>query len=214
MAKRVRHVIWDWNGTLIDDLEVVIAVMNGLLERRALPELTAESYRAVFEFPVERYYAAIGLDLAAEPFALLAAEWVEGFSGRWRDARLREGADTALSILACAGMRHSVLSAAEQGLLVEQADHFGVSSRFHRLAGIADHHAVSKVARGHELLAELALDPSEVVLVGDTTHDAEVAEALGVRVLLVADGHQSTARLRETGAPVVRDLAAVAAELA
>ena len=214
MARRIRHVIWDWNGTLIDDLEVVIAVMNRLLQRRSLPELTAERYRALFEFPVERYYGAIGLDLAREPFALLAAEWVEGFSGRWREARLRAGAVETLAQLGCRGIPQSVLSAAEEGLLREQAAHFGVAPRSQRLAGIADHHAASKVARGHELLAELALDPAEVVLVGDTTHDVEVAGALGIGVLLVADGHQATARLRATGAPVVPDLAAVAAALA
>ena len=200
---RYRHVIWDWNGTLLDDTAVVVEVMNGLLQSRRLAPLTAERYRQVFTFPVRRYYEALGFDLAAEPFADLAAEWVDGFSRRWRSASLRSGAETTLLGLAERGLSQSLLSAAEQGLLQEQTAHFAVAGAFTGLVGIDDHHAETKLEHGRRWLVQAGLDPATVLLVGDTVHDYEVASALGVDAVLFSGGHQSRVRLEACRVPVI-----------
>lgn len=201
-----RHVLWDWNGTLLDDVEVVVGVMNLLLAPRGLAPLTPERYREVFDFPVRTYYEAIGFDFAAEPFEALTVEWVDRFGAHWRSARLRAGATAALDQIESQGIGSSILSAAEHELLCEQAAYFGVAGRFQRMMGIADHHAESKLEQGRTWLRELGDSPQSVLLVGDTTHDVEVAHALGCDVVLVADGHQSRARLAATGVPVVESL--------
>lgn len=206
---RYSHVLWDWNGTLLDDLQIVVDVMNGLLAPRGLPALTVERYREIFVFPVRHYYAAAGLDLDREPFPVLAAEWITGFEGRWREAILHREAAAVLAQVTALGLAQSVLSAAEESLLGQQARHFGVDHHFHELAGTGDHHAEGKVDRGLEWLAGRDLDPGRVLLVGDTTHDAEVARALGIDIVLIDDGHQSRARLESTGAPVLGDLGAL-----
>lgn len=201
-----RHIIWDWNGTLLDDVDVVVGVMNTLLGRRGLPTLTPDSYRDVFGFPVRSYYEAIGFDLDREPFDVLADEWIAAFEGQWRTARLQEGALDAISTLTRAGIGQSVLSAAQQATLEAQAAHFGVDTHFERLVGIDDHHAESKLAHGRAWMAELAVDPAEVLMVGDTEHDFEVARELDIQAVLVADGHQSHERLVRCGVPVVESL--------
>lgn len=203
---RYRHVLWDWNGTLLDDLEIVVDVMNRMLRRRNLPALTHERYRAIFDFPVRDYYEAAGLDLVAEPFAVLAEEWIAGFQARWRTARLHPHAPGVIDAVRRLGVSQSVLSAAEETLLAEQAAHFGIADRFTRLLGIGNHHAESKLARGTEWLAEVGCPPDEVLLVGDTTHDHEVAVALGIDVVLVDDGHQSRERIEQCGVPVFNSL--------
>lgn len=208
-----RHVIWDWNGTLVDDIDCVVGAMGALLERRSLPPLTHERYRDVFDFPVRVYYEAVGLDLAGESFDALAEEWVAEFLERWPAAGLRTGAREVLAHIEAAGISQSVLSAAENALLAEQAEHFGLSGRFSALVGIDDHHAESKVEHGRRWLEALPIAPADVLLVGDTTHDVEVARALGVDVVLIEGGHQSRRRLEATGTPVVEDLAAVLAHL-
>jgi phosphoglycolate phosphatase len=204
-----RHIIWDWNGTLVDDIDCVVGTMAAMLARRSLPPLTLERYREVFEFPVRIYYEAVGLDLTAEPFESLAAEWMAGFLERWPAAVLRTGALDTLERVRSAGITQSVLSAAERSQLEEQTAHFGVAGHFTALVGIDNHHAEGKIGHGLRWLEESALAPEQVLLVGDTTHDVEVGAALGCDVVLVAGGHQSRRRLEATGAPVVDSLAAV-----
>ena len=206
-----RHIIWDWNGTLVDDVDCVVGTMSAMLARRALPALTLDRYRDVFEFPVRVYYEAVGLDLSAERFEDLAAEWMAGFLERWPVARLRAGAIDVLSGIHAAGVTQSVLSAAENGQLMEQANAFGVAAHFTALVGIDNHHAEGKLEHGRRWLANLALPRDRVLLVGDTTHDVEVGAALGVDVVLVEGGHQSRSRLEATGVPIVGSLEAVSA---
>ena len=69
------YVVWDWNGTLFDDVALCIQVMNGMLEKRGLPRLAGpKQYRQVFTFPVEEYYKALGFDFSREPFSQLPAQ--------------------------------------------------------------------------------------------------------------------------------------------
>jgi phosphoglycolate phosphatase len=206
---RYRHIIWDWNGTLLDDTAVVVEVMNGLLRARRLASLSIERYREIFTFPVRDYYRAAGFDLEAEPFALLAAEWVDGFSARWRNASIREGAHAALRGLAARGLTQSLLSAAEKELLRTQAAYFGLIAAFDDLVGIDDHHAETKLEHGRRWLAASAIDPAAVLLVGDTTHDYDVGKSLGVDTVLFSGGHQAPDRLETCGVPVVDSLGQV-----
>lgn len=210
MAARYRHIVWDWNGTLLDDVAIVVDVMNGLLAKRNLPLLDAVRYREQFRFPVRDYYEAVGLDFRREPFADLAAEWVAGFEGRWREAALHSGAVPLIEHLSGRGMSHSVLSAAERSLLREQATHFGVADHFAALVGTDDHHAEGKVEAGRAWLGTHGFEPNEVLLVGDTDHDHEVGMELGVDVVLIDDGHQSRSRLERCGVPVIDSISELA----
>lgn len=207
MRDKYRHVVWDWNGTLLNDVGIVVDVMNGLLTKRDLPLLDDLRYRELFCFPVRDYYEAVGLDLRRESFADLAAEWVTGFEGRWREATLHDHAVSVIEGLTSAGVTHSVLSAAERTLLREQAEHFDVLGHFLELVGIDDHHAESKVEAGRSWLATQGFAGPEVLLVGDTDHDFEVGMAIGVDVVLIDDGHQSRTRLERCGVPVFDSIA-------
>jgi phosphoglycolate phosphatase len=183
--------------------------MNGLLEPRELPPLTTERYREIFDFPVRNYYVALGFDLDSEPFPVLAAEWVGAYAGHWRNGSLRAGALATIFSLDAAGVTQSVLSASEQRLLAEQAEHFGVSAHLSQFVGIDDHHAETKLEHGLRWMAETGIDPVRTVMVGDTVHDYEVGMELGVDVLLLTDGHQSAARLAGCGVPLAASLAEV-----
>ena len=60
--KQYTHVLWDFNGTVYDDMEACLRSVNEMLSERGLPVLSAEAYREVFDFPVKDYYAKIGFD--------------------------------------------------------------------------------------------------------------------------------------------------------
>ncbi len=141
-------MIWDWNGTLLDDTGLVVDIVNGLLAPRRLPSLDVARYREVFTFPVQDYYARLGFDFAREPFEDLAIEFMSSYIERWPEADLRDGAHHGIAALSRRGVGQSMLSAAEAGLLDAATTHFGLAEVMSHRVGISDYHAVSKVDEG------------------------------------------------------------------
>lgn len=201
-----RHVVWDWNGTLFDDLWLCVDVMNGLLAARDMPLLTLASYQEVFDFPVEAYYRRLGFDFGKEPFEQVGTEFIRAYERRRLEAGLRSGAGQVVQALLGAKVGQSVLSAYLQNTLDELIGHFGLAAHFVRLVGLQDHYAHGKVENGVRWMRELDHAPDEVLFIGDSRHDYEVAEAMGVDCILLCGGHQSRARLERCGVPVVDGL--------
>ncbi len=210
-ARDLEVAIWDFNGTLIDDLDHVVHTVNVQLARRGLRTITVERYRAVFGFPVEEYYRRIGLDPSAESMAEMAAEFYEEYVPGLLDCALHAGAIEALVAFRNAGLRQFVLSAMEEALLRSAVDRLGIAGFFDAVYGLAHLEADSKISRGRELLGDHDVGPKSALLIGDTDHDAEVADALGVSVVLIAQGHQAAARLEATGRGVFDGLTSLIA---
>jgi phosphoglycolate phosphatase len=208
-TKTYQHIIWDWNGTLMDDAWLCSQIMNGMLSRRGLDVITPEHYAEIFDFPVSDYYRRAGWDFSAIPFETLSDEFVAEYSKRIAECPLRAGTGEALTRAARAGLTQSVLSAAKQSLVDRLVAHYGLAEYFESVHGIADHHAAGKVEMAKRWLAESGRDPAGMLLVGDTVHDHEVAQELGVDCVLVFSGHMSVSRLQATGAPVVAGLAEI-----
>ena len=210
----LRHVIFDWNGTLLDDTWLCVEVLNRLLDATGRPLVTVESYRAVFDFPAERYYRTLGIDFNQHPFEQVSTRFIEDYLTHFRRTELRPGTADLLSRLRACGLGLSILSANRQDNLERVVAAYGLAAAVDGLKGTASIHATGKVAAGIEWIAHLALPPQQVVLIGDTLHDHEVAVAMGVRCILIAGGHQSEERLRRAGVSVVADLAALERVLA
>ncbi len=199
----MKYIVWDWNGTLLDDVPVCVAVMNGMLERRGLPVLTVERYREIFTFPVEGYYRAAGLDLEREAFPVLAEEYITEYNRRALGCGLYPGAVETLARMEALGYTQLLVSASQRQALAEQVEGCGAGGWFRAVLGIGDYLAVGKAGLAGAYLQEQGAAPEDVLFVGDTLHDWEVAAGLGCRCVLVAGGHQSVERLRQSGAVVV-----------
>jgi phosphoglycolate phosphatase len=197
------HVLWDWNGTLLDDLWLAVRSANVLLARRGLPLLTRESYLASFGFPVSAYYASIGFDFDKEEFDVLSAEYVAEYEAAIGECRLQPGAIEILDRLAGLGCIQSVLSASHLGFLDEALRQFGIRERFFDIAGLDNKNAHGKTDVGRLLIDRLGADSDRTLLVGDTLHDCEVARALGCGCVLFTGGHQNRSRLEGCGVPLV-----------
>ena len=205
-----RHVIWDWNGTLLDDLDLCIEAMNGMLARRGLPTLDRVRYHAVFDFPVRDYYARLGLPADEENFRALSVEFISAYDARRLEPVLQAGAPELLAAIGRRGLTQSILSAYHHDALGEVVRHHGVHAHFTELNGLDDIYAQSKIALGRACLAKLSLPAEQVLLIGDTLHDLAVAQELGCACGLVAHGHHSAARLRGATPDVFPDLRALA----
>lgn len=200
--KEVRHIFWDWNGTLLDDAWLCRDVMNGMLRARGMEPLTPERYREIFDFPVSRYYERIGFDLESETFEVLGHEFISGYEARRHEARLYADAIEALTATEKGGRGQSILSAYHHDTLVTLVRDHGLDDFFHDLHGHEDIYAVGKTPQGRRALEALGIAPQETVLIGDTVHDAEVAEELGMHCILVPGGNQPEEKLRAVGVPV------------
>lgn len=213
MTRRLRHLIWDWNGTLLDDVDACVAAINVLLQRRGLPAVNRARYVRVFDFPVRDYYHSVGFDLKRENWDAVTLEYHAAYAVAALAAPLRPHTARVLQQLRGAGWRQSILSASEQRLLRRMVSERGIIDAFDQLYGRDDFQAHSKFEQGRRLLDTLGLSPDAVLLVGDTRHDAEVARALGCDCLLIANGHSDPVRLAACGAPIVNDMPAITAHL-
>lgn len=201
----VKHVIWDWNGTLYDDPHICVATLNRILERRDLPLVDLEQYREIFRFPVKAYYEDIGFDFNTEDWDNMANEFHTVYA-ELREADktdLRDGVEDALSALDTRGMPMSVLSAAETGMLKSDLIQHNIMDFFSYTYGTSDIYAGSKVAAGRQLIEQIGHEPNQILLIGDTTHDHDVATELGCQCVLLAGGHQAEHRLRKCGRTVI-----------
>ena len=203
------YICWDWNGTLLDDVSLCVAVMDGMLQRRGLPSLGGEArYREIFTFPVQEYYRAAGFDFGREPFEKLALEYIEEYDRRALDCPLHAGAAEVLEALEAQGLRQLIVSASKQKALEEQVGHAGVRGFFEALLGLEDSFARSKSGLALQYFSAHAVDARRVLFIGDTLHDWEVAQEAGCPCVLLAQGHQSRARLETAGVPVLESLPA------
>lgn len=199
---RFQHIIWDWNGTLLDDSWLCRETLNHLLGKRAMPPVSLQDYRDQFEFPVLAYYHKLGFDLEREPFEDLSNEYIDHYNSQRLRARLQPGLPDALERLQRAGLEQSILSAYKHDTLVELVQHYGLETFFAHIAGAADNYAGSKEEAGKDLLHTTGATPAQTLLIGDTLHDAEVASSLGAQCLLLTCGHMAPTRLAAAGCPM------------
>ena len=203
---RIRHVIWDWNGTLVDDADACVEALNRIGKPRGMPAVTPGEYRRLFGFPVRAYYERLGFDFTVEDWDSVSREYHRHYRETSRASPLRSDAVPALDALRAAGIAMSVLSAAEIGILERMIGERGIRGYFARLAGLSDLYAHSKLDIGRDLVRGSGIAAAATLVVGDTTHDHEVAAELGCACALVAGGHQSEERLRRCGCLVVGNL--------
>lgn len=203
---RIRYLIWDWNGTLLDDVTACVAALNVLLHRHRLPRIRLPRYRAVFGFPVRHYYETLGFQLSAKSWRKTAAEYHRIYAQTAASAPLRSGIRATLRQFEQRGISSAVLSASEICILRNKVAAHNLEGRFAQIVGLPNRFAHSKLDAGRALINKLPASPEEILLIGDTDHDYEVACALQCRCVLLTDGHQSTGRLQACGCPVFTDV--------
>jgi phosphoglycolate phosphatase len=199
-------IIWDWNGTLLDDARICLYTINRMLRKRQLSELTMAAYREVFTFPVIRYYEAIGFDFTRESWDQAAMEFIRDYLDALPVCSLASGAKETLERFRAKGYRQAIVSAMEHDALLKSVNDLNISEYFDFIGGTGNHYGSGKTENAQNYLYKSGVNPSDITLIGDTLHDAEVARELNCHCILVAAGHQSSERLLQTGFPVIRSL--------
>ncbi|MEW6195169.1 MAG: HAD family hydrolase [Bacteroidota bacterium] len=214
MIEKYKHVIWDWNGTIFNDVQLGVDIVNKMLLPRKLPTLTVETYRDTFTIPVKNYYERIGFDFSKESFEMLGKHWMDEYESRKFECGLYKGVVDLMEKISSHGIGQSILSAYSQHTLEEMVDHYGLRKYFHHIVGLDNIYAAGKLHLGIELMNRLGnarpagskLGKGETLLIGDTVHDYEVASEIGADCVLIANGHQSKKILEKCGVPVFNNI--------
>ena len=206
------HIVWDFNGTLLDDVALGVEATNILLARRGIPRIDLAVYYREFGFPVKDYYERIGFDFSRESYADAADEWIAEYRRMEHTAALRSGARALVEELFALGVPQTVLSASEQGMLEQQLAALGIHDRFENILGRSDVHATDKTELARSFVHSRR--PGHTLMIGDTDHDAACAAAAGFDCALVCGGHHPQERLLTVaGARVFADFSELRAFL-
>ncbi|MEV6398337.1 HAD hydrolase-like protein [Streptomyces sp. NPDC051907] len=222
MGKHNGHLVWDWNGTLLDDSKAVIGATNAAFAEIGLEPITLERYRELYCIPIPRFYERLMGRLPSD------AEWEvmdEAFHRHYSEHRigcgLTEGVEELLRQWGLAGRSQSLLSMYGHEQLVPVVRGYGIEEHFIRVDGRTGPSGGTKalhMERHLAALTEVGVDPYRTVVIGDAADDAVAAAHVGARAVLYTGGSHSRASLESAGvgAPVVDSLAEaveVAAEL-
>ena len=194
----MKYILWDWNGTLLDDTQAALDTLNIMLARRGAKPIDMAFYRDHFAFPVKPFYKSIGVCLENEDWDALAREYHDIYAEQPK--RLNRETIAALEKVKAAGVRQSIISALRQDLLDEATAAYGVAPYMECIYGVDNLDGASKLDRALELMNRIAPplgEQPDVVLIGDALHDKEVADALKVRCVLCGQGSHAAWRLRE-----------------
>ncbi|GIG67248.1 phosphatase [Phytomonospora endophytica] len=199
-----RHLVWDWNGTLFDDLEAVVSATNDVLTGAGGLAVTAEQHRERFIRPIADYYSLeLGRPVTAEEFVLMD----KLFHGSYEKYRLacQPASDARDAIAAWKGTQ-SLLSMWHHDNLVPLVDQFGLTGLLNRVDGLRGAGGGSKRPHLEAHLAAIGVEAETVVLIGDSVDDAEAALAVGAAAVLYTGGFTAEAKLRAVGVPVAETL--------
>jgi phosphoglycolate phosphatase-like HAD superfamily hydrolase len=204
----ISHVVWDWNGTLLNDNDAVLAAVNAVCVDFGRASLTWAEWQAVYARPMRVSYQQILQRLLDdEEWARVDKLYHERYDALLHTCALAAGAPAELRRWAESGRTQSLLSMWFHARLVPTIEQFGLTEYFSRIDGLpGDVGGGSKTDCLVQHLEAQSLDPGDVVLIGDVVDDAVAAEAAGTRCILVNTGAMNRAALETTGVPVINSI--------
>jgi phosphoglycolate phosphatase-like HAD superfamily hydrolase len=202
----MKHIVWDWNGTLLDDLELVVAATNASLASAGGGPVTVDDHRRDFRRPVPHYYGwVLGRELTDAEFATIDHTFHQSYNSGLAACRLAPGAQAALERWRGS---QSLLSMWFHDDLVPTIDRYGLTGHFGRVDGLrATVGGGMKAPHLAAHLAALGLRGDGCVLIGDSLDDAAAAASVGADCILYSGGLTHPEKLATAGLPVADTLA-------
>ncbi len=199
----IKTILWDFNGTVMDDMGASVGAVNAMLTRRGLPLIDEEWYTLHLVMPLERFYADIGFDMQKERIEVVSEEFQQE-CGKYPRPVFPEVL-AALERFRLRGLRQLLFSSLHHEILMRQAEERGITHYFEGIVGRQDRSLGGKEKAADAYLRERGIDPQEVLVVGDLTTDYDMADYLGSPCALVEKGHQHREILSRTGAYILHD---------
>lgn len=203
----MKTILWDFNGTIINDVKLCLDIENEMLKNRQMDKypVSLEEYLLHFTFPVIEYYRYMGYTFEKESFIEISQEFIRRYDEGFSTCSLCPNVEEVLKRAKEKGYKQYIVSASQQEKLDEQVRSLGIQSYFDGWVGISNILAGSKLEMAKEFMEQQQFQKEDCIFIGDTVHDFEVAQALGIPCYLIANGHQAKAVLEKTSAIVFND---------
>ena len=200
----IKNIFFDFNGTLLDDLQLCFDVEAEIFEEYGLPEVTMDFYLDNFCFPVKKYYEKAGFDFEKESYQDVSKRFFEGYLAKEEtETSLHKGVKETLAKLKELGAKLYCYSASERTILEKQLEFFRILKYFDGVIASDNLAAKGKLEYGKEYILSHNIDTKNTIMLGDTAHDFEVAKALGLTPILVNFGHNSEKVLKPLNVPII-----------
>lgn len=199
------HIIWDWNGTLLNDISASLASVNDMLAMRGKPPIDIDFYRECIGVPIIKFYEKT-FDMDKEDYSVIIKQYNEGYLRHLDACGLTDGVTEIIDYFEKCGVKQVIVSSSNNSLLVQNVTKYGIFERFDAVLGAADFYAGSKIERAENYLNKNSGEGCRVLVVGDLEHDAEMAEKLGADCVLLTSGHENRERLYAANAKVISDV--------
>jgi phosphoglycolate phosphatase len=188
-------VIWDWNGTIVNDAKLTFDIYCEECELYNLQEMSFDEYKSRFYFPVSKFYEEVGLP--AEKYKEIADRFAVIYRQKWNEIKIHSQIEEYLQKFKGKGISQFILSAYHQNELSDMVKFYGLENYFREIAGVENNLACSKVERGKKMFVKNEFLPQKSLMIGDTPHDFEVAKELGIDIILLSWGTISHKKLIE-----------------
>ena len=189
------YIIWDWNGTIVDDAWVFVDVMNFFLKKKGLPQTSLDDYKQNFCFPIQDYWRGLGFRFNDKDFDLLNKLFIEEYQKRIFLPKLQPGIVSLIQNISKLKKRQFILSASENSLLHKSVSFYKINYLFSDILGVDNLNAVGKIPLARALCKKNKINLKKTLIIGDTEYDLDVAQSLGCMALLVSYGHTEYKRL-------------------
>ena len=199
------HIIWDWNGTLLNDLSASLTSVNDMLDLRGMPRIDADFYKECIGVPIRKFYDRV-FDMEKEDYSIIIKQDNEGYLLHLADCGLTRGAREAIEFFTSCGMHQAVVSSSNNDQLCENIRKYSLDGCFDAVLGSADFYAGSKIDRAKAYLEKTDGKSGKILVVGDLEHDADMAKELGADCVLLTSGHEHISRLERAKVPLINDL--------
>ena len=210
---KYKNIIWDWNGTILNDTPVAFEATNILLKRYGYPTITLEYYRDNIDTPIVNFYSKI-FDLNKHDMQMLDDEWGVLYNQLSYKIGLHAGVEEMLSAFADNNLNQIILSAFKTNEITKYARKFSIEHYFDNILGTQNIVMESKTVRGRRYMQEHRFVSEHTVYIGDTVHDYHTARDLCVDCILFSGGQQSPRLLQQCGVPVYDNFVDIENQLA
>lgn len=204
--KKYDNIIWDWNGTLIDDVEASLDAVNDLLTRKNMSHINIEQYYEYVDTPIIKFYEHL-FDVNTLDFDEVASDFDRDYDSHLKSDPIMENAKTVLKEFLRRGKNQVIISAAYKGKVEDLSEKYGVREYITDIVARDDYFAGDKVAIAKKFVTQSGFDPKKTIVIGDTLHDLQMAKAIGCDCVLTTKGHQGKKILAKTDALIIDDLA-------
>ena len=202
MAKYT-HIIWDWNGTLLNDISASLASVNDMLALRGKPPMDIDFYKECIGVPIIKFYEK-AFDMEKEDYSVIIKQYNEGYLRHLCDCSLSIGAVEMLELFKEQGIKQAIVSSSNNEQVCQNVKKYGIFDYFDAVLGASDFYAGSKIERAATYIGNNK--NSKVLVIGDIEHDAEMASQLGADCVLLSSGHENPERLYGAKATVIDTL--------